>query len=213
MKPLLTVILLGLLVCGAAADSVVLQPGPGSARDVFIWSLSPDDNYESGELYIGYYEPTGTQAGLIQFDGINDALFDNCEINSAILGLYPTPAGAYGTLPLSLVFVTCLEAWEPDTVTWNTVPSVDNAYAFNTYITQETDWSYIDITDYVIAWVENGYPNHGFLFGPSTYEETGIRFYHGEESTYPSYRPKLTVVYTPDAAVEHLSWGEIKALD
>ncbi len=194
------------------AATEILQPGPGDARDVYVWQDLPDTNNEGDYLYNGY--DNGFVLDLIQFDGLDDAMFDGASINSATLGLYPRTTSSWGDAPpLYVVFRMITEAWDPATVTYNTIPGMDYTSEFVFNITQDTTWTQVDITDFVVEWVENGAPNYGFLFGPTS--DPGIKgvcFYSGECLT-PSYRPKLIIYYEPDSAVETASWGAVKALD
>lgn len=211
MKAHLTFISLCLLVLGSFAATVVLQPGPGDARDVYVWQDLPDTNNEGDYLYNGY--DNGFVLDLIQFDGLDDAMFDGASINSAILGLYPRTTSSWGGAPpIYVVFRMITEAWDPATVTYNTIPGMDFTSGFYFNITQDTTWTQVDITDFVVEWVENGAPNYGFIFGPpSDPGIMGVCFYNGEHTT-PTHRPKLTVDYSGASVVE-TSWGSIKALD
>jgi len=207
----LCLIPLCLLAGAAGAEVEVLQPGPGDAQDVYIWQYYPDVNYEGEPLYGGYYN--GFVLTLIQFDGLDDAMFDGATINSATLALYPDDSSGWGSLPLEVVFRRITEAWNPATITWDTIPSTDYFDEFYFDITQDTTWIEIDVTDFVVEWVENGVDNYGMIFGPpSDPGFMGVCFYHGEYTTDPSHRPKLTVDYSGSPVVE-TSWGEIKALE
>ncbi|MBD3399769.1 MAG: DNRLRE domain-containing protein [Candidatus Coatesbacteria bacterium] len=140
-------------------------------------------------------------------------MFDGATINSATLALYPDDSSGWGSLPLEVVFRRITEAWNPATITWDTIPSTDYFDEFYFDITQDTTWIEIDVTDFVVEWVENGVDNYGMIFGPpSDPGFMGVCFYHGEYTTDPSHRPKLTVDYSGSPVVE-TSWGEIKALE
>ncbi|MBD3372320.1 MAG: DNRLRE domain-containing protein [Candidatus Coatesbacteria bacterium] len=212
MKAHLAFISLCLLVLGAFAATEVLQPGPGDAKDVFIWGKYPDNNNEGNYLFSGY--DGGFVLDLIQFDGLDDAMFDGANINSATLALYPRSSSSWGGAPpIDVVFRMITETWDPATVTWNTMPGMDFTDEFYFNITQDTTWVEVDLTDFVVEWVENGAPNYGFIFGPpSDPGLMGVCYYNGEETDNPSYRPKLTVDYSGASVVE-TSWGSIKALD
>jgi hypothetical protein len=198
------------LALGAFAATEVLQPGPGEAEDVFVWQDEPDNNNEGHYLYNGY--DLGFILSLIQFDGLDDAIFDGASINSATLGLYPLLSWG-GAPPIYVVFRMITEAWDPATVTYNTIPGMDFTSEFYFNITQDTTWVEVDLTDFVVEWVENGAPNYGFIFGPpSDPGYMGVCFVNGEYTDNPSYRPKLTVNYSGASVVE-TSWGSIKALE
>ncbi len=212
MKKTLLVSLLILSAVSAFAATEVLQPGPDDAQDVYIWQYYPDANFEGGYLYNGYDD--GFVLDLIQFDGLDDAMFDGATINSATLALYPRSSESWGGAPpLEVVFGMITEAWDPATVTYDTMPNIDFTDEFFFNITQDTTWIEIDVTDFVVEWVENGVDNYGMIFGPpSDPGFIGVCFYNGEYTTDPAHRPKLTVDYSGATVVE-TSWGSIKALD
>jgi len=207
----LVVLLLCLLTIGAFADTEVLQPGPTECCDSFVWQVNPDNNYNHYDhLDIGYFG--GRYLSLIRFDELDDPLFDGCTVNEATLALRPIDGSGWGSPPVDCYLHQITDAWEQDTVTWNTMPGYDAGSTVDFTYTTPSTWLLIDVTNIVTSWLEYGEENQGFFFAPAGTDYFGITFHSGEYGT-ASQRPALQVIYTPGSAVETVSWGVVKALE
>jgi hypothetical protein len=209
MKRLILILLC--LVAAACAVTEVLQPGPSECCDSFVWQQEADWNYDYLDFFdFGYDE--GFVLALLRFAELDDPRFDDCEVEVATLALRPITDAGWGTPPMDCHLRRIVEDWDEETVTWNNQPDYDDPTLDFSY-TSDSGWLYVDVTEIVRNWLEDGEPNHGFIFGPQGSDYCGALVYSGEYSDNPDWRPALQIRYTPETAVEQVSWGEIKALD
>jgi hypothetical protein len=209
----LVVVFLAVVATVGVAETVNMQPGPDECIDTFVWEKNPDINYE------GYYNSlfTGYDAGyvwpLIRFSGLDDPQFEGCTVVSSTLILTPNQGQTWGVLPITYTFYLITADWDPETVTWNNKPPFDTSLSIEKTCYNDNGEQYFDFTPFVVEWLENDYPKHGFIFGPQSSDDYhGMSFYSGEYGASPEYRPFLQVVYIPGADVKTASWGVIKTM-
>lgn len=87
------------------------------------------------------------------------------------------------------------EYWQPDTITWNSQPPIDEISQKVLPASTNTAQNYeIDITDFVQAWVNHPDSNYGMLFRMQDEQHyKSLIFYSADMTTPPSLRPQLTI--------------------
>jgi hypothetical protein len=222
LKMFFTSVVAIVLICTASAAAqsskstrtVVFQNGLNGYSgtvDTYIWSASDQVDKSFGtEKYIKWDRfiiqeglQTEEKDALIRFDDIfgsgTNQVPVGAPIVSATLSYIVSKAGSEADVYNILV------NWF-DSNTWSTFGPIagiqeDVDYASSHLVATTTGSNSgglkeVNVTASLSAWSENPAANHGWLFRPKDIKDIEIR---SSESTIPSYRPELTVVYTVDA--------------
>lgn len=198
----LIIVLLIVLVSIATAAQVWLQP---PLEDAYIDSSIPDGNYGSNDhLYIGYNY--GWLNSLLQFDFTG---YYGVEVESAYLCLYVDYS--YGTFPPNNLWTTRLtDNWNEDTVTFNNSPGTTDGISI-TGPSSMNAWWVVDITTYVVGWLNGTNSNYGLMLGKSDSDNNDLFGIRSKEYSDSTYAPKLELNYHY-ATIQSTSLGSIKTL-
>lgn len=206
MKGLVIFLALVLTVATAFAAELVLQPG-SEGKDSQVNIRLPDNNFGSNAYLMQNYGPSYEARALIEFDLSS---ISGATINSAKLDLWiglPNPTN----YDFGVYRVTA--SWEEMTVTWNKQPT-HYATSYNTIrISGAVGGPYTwDVKKLVQEWVSKTYPNYGLMVKRVDMNNpTNWPYFCSSDHTTTSYRPKLTVDYTP-SAITPTSFGKVKAV-
>ncbi|MCB1164156.1 DNRLRE domain-containing protein [bacterium] len=212
LRLVLALLLATVLAASAAAEQLVLQPGPADGKDSFVFANNPTDNYGSQTyLRFGGYSG-GAYWLLIQFD--LSALDETSAVDTAQLELYmDSQNGMITGLNYGVYRVT--SAWNESTVAWVNKPSYDpsaqaiiSGTAWDSHYGQ---WCTVTgLGDLVQYWLENPSQNFGLVIMHASSFYTYPEFWSSDYSG-ASLRPKL-VIDGQLVPTETTSLGAIKAL-
>src|SRR5215831_13450014 len=197
MKGLLACVLGLILVDGAAATTVVLQP---SSQDSFLRHENPNTPSGSGPANTrirvksdGSGNPQATiWRGILQFDLSTVPQF--ATVSAATLEVYEGNTGTTRTYGVHRVN----DPWLQATVKWNTQPSFAvAATSTNTVGDAPRDFRAFNVLADVQAWVNAPATNHGWILKDEaeTSGSENINFLSMEDTTDLPHRPRLTVTY------------------
>ena len=82
----------------------------------------------------------------------------SATINSATLYLYCRHANEE-----KINIYRIPSEWDEMEVTWNNFDNSKDTVVISSFKTKDVGWVAIDITEMVLSWIENDYPNHGIL--------------------------------------------------
>jgi hypothetical protein len=189
------------------------QPSASKGKDAMLWSVRPDDNFAVTQVqsvtatsWVNQGFGDGTQRSLLEFD--LSSIQQGADIESAKLSLYRfTDVGGNGGFDNrhrkengdnSFLIELVSSSWEENTVTWNTMPSVDTDFdiSVGSSTNELQNYENIDISKMVKYWLQNPSANHGVLLRLQTeIKDRGVILAssdHKDQNTHP----KLVVVYT-----------------
>ncbi|MFN8484163.1 MAG: DNRLRE domain-containing protein [Anaerolineae bacterium] len=170
-----------------------------AARDSWIASglRYQNANYGSSTtLFVGY-DGTGPQAERSLFAWDINSLPPGTIVRDSVMRL--TLSTASGSAPMRIVARRITSDWGEYSVTWNNVPSYDNAVDWASPSIGSSsgpyDW---DISALVRQWVGADLPNYGVILIGDETPTSGIydRGFWSREAGNSSDRPKLRVNYT-----------------
>jgi hypothetical protein len=207
MKKLITIFLMAGLILtlsnSVRANTTLIQPGPTSIKDTFIWDTEDFSHADWGEL-LANDTSSYDQRILIEFTDLS-AIPSGATINSAKLGLYRYDA--YDSNPIVLDVYQVTSSWA-ESVTYSTQPSYNSTPESSVTLSgTDPGWYEWDITNLAQQWLDGSVPNYGvaiFNHGTGFYQ----RFVSSDNAsatepswalppTDPSYRPYLDIDYTP----------------
>ncbi len=188
-------------------DTVTLQDGFGQyegTRDTFISQWDPDAN-QGGASTI-QVRSNEVLSALLRFD--LEALPDHARIKRATLSLFAVdrtnPQG------ISMWVYTLQRPWEERQATWRLArdgepwtkpgasgPGDRSAFPFASAVASRLeDWTSIDVTSAVQAWIEDPEANDGLILVGEQDGSVAYRFYSREaEGDAAPYRPQLIISY------------------
>ncbi|MCD4825366.1 MAG: DNRLRE domain-containing protein [Phycisphaerae bacterium] len=200
------------------ADEIVLQ----NAEDTYLTTSSTtSDRGNSADIELK--AAGGTNRGLLRFDLTSLGSVANLQITGAKLELYAHASGFSGAVNIDLHEVlpandgwvdtgtgySCWNYKNHDTANWagsngcGTSGTDYNATVLDSCTTTTLntwyDWTITDATmlDTLEAWANGTSTNAGFLL---RYTTNNRRNFRSNEYATASFRPKLTVTYTPEPA-------------
>ncbi|MCD4825101.1 MAG: DNRLRE domain-containing protein [Phycisphaerae bacterium] len=223
---LMSVAMVALLVSSAQADTVTLQnglDGYAGTEDTVLFSV--DARNFGGHPDLEVKEYNGSGHGLIRFD-LSSLNIANLEITSATLSMYSRNAGGSGPYTTSIYEIAAANAdwgegnsvgYEIGSATWGYEKYNTDVWAgSNGCSTSGTDYVATAMatetgalntwSDFVISaagldvledWADGTKTNGGFV----VLQDTANRLiFHSSEYGTASFRPKLTITYTPEPA-------------
>lgn len=201
------VALLAVILAGSAfAATLVLQPG-SEGKDAMVNARLPTNNYGTYAYLMNNYGPSYEARGLIEF---NLSSISGATINSAKLDLWiglPNPTNYnFGVYRVTAT-------WVESSVTWNTQPT-HNTTAYDVIrISGAVGGPYTwDVKNLIQEWASSTYTNYGLMVKRvDMNNQTNWPYFCSSDHSTSSYRPKLTVDYTP-SAVAPASVGKVKAV-
>lgn len=202
MKALAIVVTLVLTAGSVFAATLVLQPGAAAGKDSHIRQGGPTSNYGTYTSLTVNWLPNQPNRGIVQFD-LTPIM--GATINSAYIALYNranSPRDYFG-------IYRCTATWTEMTVTWSNQPA-HFATAYASVNVPSTGSYNFDVKTLVSEWAAGTYVNYGFKLIKRTESGTYPYFVSSDHGT-ATWRPKITVDYTP-SAVAPTSIGKVKAL-
>jgi len=184
----------------AAADSLLLQPGPEEGTDASWYTFWGDpNNYNFG--HEGYFEmvtyPDSWQGrGLLKF-ALPDELA-GASIQGATLSLY-----GWAVVGSTLEIRRATSYWEElPAGSVFTPPAYDSLYQTSAAVPPYSyTWVDYDLTDMVGFWVSNPGQNYGMVMESASSHNYAATSDYGDASL----RPKLSIDYTKNVVPEPLS--------
>ncbi len=199
------IILLLAFVLVAGATTVTFQPNTGVGKDSYTTDEHPESNF--GQIqFCKCGKSTGNSlVTFVEFTELNDSQYQGATVISAELSLYVLSYGGSGSYMLG----ACSDSWIESTITWNNMPGTHESFSAD-YPT-DRGWITLDVTAYVQNWLDGTWDNNGFVLFDDDGESQFITTLSSEYAGDPTVRPKLVMEYTPAAAVEESTWGQLKA--
>lgn len=194
-----------LLTAGSAfAATLVLQPG-SEGKDAMLNRYSGTTNYGTLKFLTVNYGSGRAVRGIVEFEGLK-AIPKGSTINSATIELYSssnTPSDYFGIYRVTAT-------WQEMVVTWNNQPKhYATAYA-KVYVPSSGLYKW-DVKKLVAEWVAETYPNYGFILKRDNEELINWPYFCSSDHATASWRPKITVEYSP-VGIAPASFGKVKAL-
>lgn len=182
-----------LLVSPALAGEFSFFP----EQDVWVNGGNEDANYGGGS-YISVKDRSDLTEAYISFADTDLELLDGLEIGSASLFLYQYQ-GTYSPGD-ALTAHAVLEAWDEQTITWNSRPAYDQAGVVSQVFLEGVDlWrEFSGMERYVQSWQEGD--NFGLVLenhADGQKEELFSRFYSSDTAN-TQFKPYLKVTTTPE---------------
>ncbi len=200
----LAIFLTLLLAAGTVfAAELVLQPG-SEGKDSHIRAGGPSSNYGSYSYLTVNWAPSQANRGLVEFTGLS-AIAKGSTINSAKLEFYNRYNNPNDYIRVYRITAT----WAEMSVNWTNQPAHFATSYAEARVTGSGTYSY-DVKKLVDEWVQGTYTNYGLMLKKGTESGTYPYFCSSDIGT-STWRPKLTVDYTP-TAVAPSSVGKVKAL-
>ncbi len=202
MRAITLLLLAFVLVAGAA--TVTLQPDGAVGKDTFTNSANPTVNYGThSSIAFGMYS-AGSYASFIEFTELDDAQYQGATVNSAFLYLYCWEAQSPGQYLIG----PCNALWDEYTITWDTMVGVHETNPPS--YPSGTGWIMYGVSDWVQNWLDGTWNNDGFAIFDNDGSSQYVIAYSSDYTDDSTLRPKLYLDYTPGAAVEEATWGQIK---
>ncbi|TDD55309.1 DNRLRE domain-containing protein, partial [Nonomuraea terrae] len=181
--------------------TVVVTPDASTSNDAMIVSSSPRENYDGDLRLAAGVSGRAIYRGVIKFPEVASLVPAGATLDNAELGLYydQTLAGTAASVPLEARAIT--QAWDPSTVTWNSINTQMGAVAATTTYqsAQANVWHTYTITDLAQGWISGSLPNHGVMVKAvnESVEAGGPVYSSGDyASGFPENpMPKLTLTY------------------
>lgn len=185
-------------------DTLVLQPDGENGKDAILYDLQPNNNYGTHpQINAQAWTNSGApqvMRGLLQFD--LSELPEGSDIEKVYLSLYhhvangnPGHSQASGSNESKLKRVT--EAWDENTVTWNSQPTTDdsNQVIISPSASTTQDYLDVDVTNLMLNSRGELSDNHGFMISLETESYYRSLVFASSDVTNPNIRPKLLVTY------------------
>jgi hypothetical protein len=192
-------------------QSVYVRP-PGtlySVGDACILQGYPTMNAgNTSDMWAGYddyLDPDGKIVrSLIQFD--TSVIPAGTPIASAVLRVYLVGSWDYPGRTRTITTYRIGSGWSESSVTWNTQPSIGEAYGSTGVTHGSGGWYSFNVTDLVRGWVNGTLPNYGVMLrGP---EKSGSDSSWKAFSTRQgNYTPQLVITYSGYAALSNAELG------
>jgi hypothetical protein len=168
-------------VLTAVVDTMITQGYP---------TANCSDELEMRVGYDTYLNPDGrTLDSLVRFNLASIAA--EATVQDATLWLFLSGSYDYPGSSLCITPHRISSPWSASSVTWESKPSLAEAYTPTCVTHTSGVWISFDVTDLVRQWAMGTYSNYGLiLVGPTGYD--GWRAFAASETIYP---PHLTVTY------------------
>lgn len=235
----LFLLLVTFALSGFSQCLVTLQPGPSTGKDARLMGLSCYSAYpvttggpcdttnlstfdQISAVAWTWMNIPGVQRSLLEFD-LDSLAQAGCSVSNATLILQGTNnanawhCGQYSTahpcVDNSFRISRVTSAWQENTVTWATQPTVINNtpgldYVEHGYISNLYDSVHIDLTAMVNYWLANPTQNHGMqlALNVENMPYQAIRFASSNHAN-PALRPMLILELTcPNSLQQYPHW-------
>ena len=183
--------------------SVTIQPDVDEGIDTYLAEDKEDTNYGLEKDLRLDSEIGKMMRILFRFD--TSGIPANAVIDEATVHLWQIPGGKSTPVPYTVHSLS--NDFSEASATWNMNDSVNYwvepggdfdpyPYASGTF-PYTIGWYSIDISKLVEQWVKDSDENHGIIIVPVPLGGDAVKFFQSSEQTSgPSYSPKLTVNYT-----------------
>lgn len=191
-----------------ASAATVIQPGPATSKDTFVYSFLPTFNFNSGGfstvLASGLTSSNHNLRTLVQFDlaGVTMQAGDIATLNlfvSDAVGLgFPGVANPTPANPVPIDAFPLTAAWDAGLVSWNAQPTFGGAVD-DLLVDGVGRYFTFDVTSQVQSWLNDPSSNFGFSLQQravvATPEGSAVALYH---SSANANRPFLYVGAVPE---------------
>jgi hypothetical protein len=209
------------VVCTAATETVVLQPGPDTGKDkgAYDSDIVPYYTFPYTQFTVlAYTNCNNANAnGYLQFDltGLPTENILNAEIQTYTQVFYNGDGGSWYIDPVIAVREVT-SPWDETTLSWDNQPSYDptilDSHEIDTVgggswgnpYYEYYGWLSYDVTDLYSDWVQGIKPNNGVRFSsevPMCINGDLIWYCESSYESDPSFRPKLVITYETSPAL------------
>lgn len=202
-------------VAAVSAAPAILQPGPESAQDTFVYQFLPTFNFDGpgwNALFATGTTGTGHDIrGLIRFD-LTGLSLDAGEVATLNLWVTDTAAAGFGVSPSPAAPVTtdlhlATSSWTASTVTWATQPTYNPAIIDSQLVDGINRWVSFDVTATVSQWLADPSGNFGFVATQRDIVNNGGRVMGVFEASAGQNRPYLQIAPIPEPSALALLGG------
>jgi hypothetical protein len=168
-----------------------------SRADASLLQGVPDLNDGTdGTMWVGYQHCNRAKIsrGVMKFDLANIPV--GTAIAQARLHFY-----LYGSCDLAnrahtITVYSVTEAWEENSITWNTRPNFGEAYGSTSVQSRSWGWYTVDVTGLVSQWISGTLPNNGLLLrGPESAGNDSALLELLTRNAAAAYTPYLEITY------------------
>jgi len=167
------------------SNHLTIQPFSSEGIDTYADESLPDQNFGSDSI-LRVSSGVSSRVALLDFS-LGSSL-NGVEIGSAELSMYGGDEVNLDTISIQKV----TEAWDEETVTWNTLP--DTASSKSSFYADSTSWWNWDISEIVQDWVIRS-DNYGVLLHTSSNNGNNNGFFSSDYLTDSMMAPKLDIYY------------------
>ena len=169
----------------SVGDSDILQgyASSNTGSDTSMWAGYDD-----------YLNPDGKIArSLIKFD--TSVIPPGTSISGAVLQVYLVSSYDYPGTTRTITTYRIGSGWSEYAVTWNTAPSMGEAYGATGVTHGAWGWFSFDVTNLVRGWINGTLPNYGVMLrGPEwSGSDSSWKAFSTREGPYP---PQLIITYS-----------------
>lgn len=198
-----------LLICVAFTNLLLAGEATFSAtQDAYTCDCAPNaTNPNGGETYL-YQGRVGSCFCNYFIEWGLWEIAPGTSIESAELWIYcKSFTGSAGAG--NPVYHPITEAWDENTITYNTMPSWDISIRVTSGWPGASSWFVLDLTDVVQFWVDNPADNYGMVADVENTTSTSCPGFYSSNFADPELRPYLLVSAT-GLSTDNLTWGEVK---
>ncbi|TFG68927.1 MAG: DNRLRE domain-containing protein, partial [Methanomassiliicoccus sp.] len=195
----------GYMALDSAENSytVTIQPNVDTGKDTYLAEDKDDTNYGLEKEMRLDSEIGKLQHMLLRFD--TSSIPSNAVVDEATMYLWQIPGGK--STPVLYTVHSLLSDFSETSATWNMNDSISDwvepggdydpyPYASGTF-PYAIGWFSIGISKLVAQWVKDSGDNQGIIIVPVPVGGDAVKLFQSSEQTSgPSYSPKLTVNYT-----------------
>jgi len=107
------------------------------------------------------------------------------------------------------VYYMISEAWDENTVTYNTIPSYNEITVVTADWPTASSWQVIDVTGFVQSWVDGTIDNYGILTHVVNTPSTSCPGFYSSNYSNEQLRPYLLVTGS-GLSLDQMTWSEVK---
>lgn len=204
MKGLAIFLALLLTAATALAAELVLQPG-SEGKDAMLSRYHATQNWGTYNQLMVNFGSGRAVRGIVEFEGLK-AIAKGSTVNSAVIELYSranSPRDYFGIYRVTA-------AWQEMVVTWSNQPA-HYATAYAKVQVPSSGLYKWDVKTLVAEWVAETHANYGFILKRDNEELSSWPYFCSSDHATATWRPKITVDYTP-SGITPMSFGKVKSL-
>ncbi len=195
-------------VLNALGEEMVIE----ATQDAFVCDCDPGaTNPFAGDQFLAQGRISSCYHRTFIYWDLSD-IPEGAVIESAEFRIYC--AQRDGAPSGEMLYFRVLEDWDEATVTFGNRPAhTEDDGIILTQWPSANAWHSVDITDFTIDWFAGVTDNYGLYCTARNCTTMNDCLYYSSRVSVPAYRPRLVVTYSTSAALDPVTWGEVKVLN